>query len=166
MNQWLLWTVSLLVLSVSSLGEAAWQEEWQKVLKAAKKEGKVSVFGPAGVPARDALTEPFAAKYGIFLGGSGRTLSPRVLSERRARRYEWDVFVHGTTTGLTAMIPTGAFAQIRPALIRPEVKDPKNWRGGGLEVMGDGGLLGVMTPFQRGTIFVNTDHALIFIEFS
>ncbi len=159
-KRWRLWMVSVLVLSVSSVGEAAWQEEWQKVLKEAKQEGKVSVFGPAGVPARDALTEPFEAKYGIavnFLGGSGRTLSPRVLSERRARRYEWDVFVHGTTTGLTAMIPTGAFAPIELALIRPEVKDPKNWRGGGLEVMGEGGLLAVMTPFQRGTIFVNTN---------
>ncbi|MFB3061710.1 MAG: hypothetical protein ACE10C_10105, partial [Candidatus Binatia bacterium] len=32
-----------------------------------------------------------------------------------------------------------------------------NWRGDGLELLGKGGLLAVMTPFQRGTIFVNTN---------
>ena len=160
MNRWILIFVSFLVLSVSSVAHPAWQEEWERVLKAAKKEGMVSVAGPAGVPARDALTAPFMKKYGIkvnFFGASGRQLSPRILTERRARRYEWDVFVHGTTTGLTAMVPTGALARLEPVLIRPDVKDPKNWRGGGLEILGKGGRLAVMTPFQRGTIFYNTN---------
>ena len=55
------------------------------------------------------------------------------------------------------MIPAGAFKPLKPALILPEVTDAKNWRGGGLELLGKGGLLAVMTPFQRGTIFVNTN---------
>jgi len=159
-KRWLLWMVPLLVLFGSSLGEAAWQEEWQKVLKAAKKEGVVAVSGPAGVQSRDSLTKPFEDKYGIrvnFFGASGRELSPRIMAERRAGQYRWDVFVHGTTTGLTVMIPAGAFEPLKPALILPEVTDAKNWRGDGLELLGKGGLLAVMTPFQRGTIFVNTN---------
>ena len=160
MKRWLLGIIPLLVLSGSSLGEAAWQEEWQKVLKAAKKEGVVAVSGPAGVQSRDSLTKPFTDKYGIrvnFFGASGRQLSPRIMAERRARQYHWDVFVHGTTTGLTVMIPAGAFQPLRPALILPEVTDAKHWRGGGLEILGKGAELAVMTPFQRGTIFYNTN---------
>jgi len=158
-KRWLLGIVALLVLFGSSLGEAAWQEEWQTVLKAAKKEGVVAVSGPAGVQSRDSLTKPFEDKYGIrveFFGASGRELSPRIMAERRARQFRWDVFVHGTTTGLTVMIPAGAFEPLRPALILPEVTDSKKWRGDGLELLGKGGQLAVMTPFQRGTIFVNT----------
>ena len=159
-KRWLFWMVPLLVLFGSSVGEAAWQEEWQNVLKAAKNEGVVAVSGPAGVQSRDSLTKPFKDRYGIrvdFFGASGRELSPRIMAERRARQYRWDVYVHGTTTGLTVMIPAGAFKPLKPALILPEVTDAKNWRGGGLELLGKGGLLAVMTPFQRGTIFVNTN---------
>lgn len=160
MNRWLMILVSFLVLFVSSVGDAAWKEEWQKVLKAAKKEGVVYVSGPAGVQSRDSLTQPFTDKYGIrvsFFGASGRELSPRIMAERRARQYRWDVFVHGTTTGLTVMIPAGAFQPLRPALILPEVTDSKYWRGGGLEILGEGGQLAVMTPFQRGILFYNTN---------
>ncbi len=38
-KRWLQGLIPLLILSGSSVGEAAWKEEWQKVLKAAKKEG-------------------------------------------------------------------------------------------------------------------------------
>jgi len=150
---------SLLVLWTASVGETAWEQEWEKVLAAAKKEGVVAVSGPAGVPSRDSLTKPFTDKYGIkvdFFGASGRELSPRIMTELRAGQFNWDVFVHGTTTALTVMIPAGAFAPLKPALILPEVTDPNKWRGGGLEVMGPNGELAVMTPFQRGTVFYNT----------
>ncbi len=38
-KRWLQGLIPLLVLSGSSVGDAAWQEERQNVLKAAKKEG-------------------------------------------------------------------------------------------------------------------------------
>src|SRR5688500_5088206 len=46
-------------------GAAASTAEWDRVLAAAKQEGKVVVAGPIGTPARDALTDPFQQKYGI-----------------------------------------------------------------------------------------------------
>jgi ABC-type Fe3+ transport system substrate-binding protein len=151
--------IAVVFLSIGSVGESAWQEEWDKVLKAARQEGEVAVSGPAGVQSREALTKPFTDKFGIkvnFFGASGRAIAPRIMAERRARQYRWDIFVHGTTTGLTVMVPAGAFQPLRPALILPEVTDAKHWRGGGLEILGKGAELGVMTPFQRGTIFYNT----------
>jgi ABC-type Fe3+ transport system substrate-binding protein len=151
----------ILLLGLPSLAHPtpAWQAEWERVLQAAKREGKVAVSGPEGSDTMNVLTQPFQKKYGIrveFHGATGRELSPRVLTERRAGHYLWDVYVHGTTTALTAMIPAGALDSLEPALILPEVKDPKHWRGGALEFLDEGRRLLVMTPSLRGTIFVNT----------
>ncbi|NIO06689.1 MAG: extracellular solute-binding protein [Deltaproteobacteria bacterium] len=66
------------------------------------------------------------------MASRGSQLIPRVLRERRAGKYLWDVFVQGTTTAITGMIPAGALDPIGPALILPEVKEPKYWRDGDL----------------------------------
>lgn len=132
--------------------------EWDRVLTAARQEGKVAIIGPGGDQVRDAVVKPFEDKYGItveFLGGSGRELSPRVLSERAAGQYNWDILMHGTTTGLDTMVPAKALDPIEPSLILPEVKDLKNWRGGEIEYLAPNREILVMTPFQRGTLFVN-----------
>jgi iron(III) transport system substrate-binding protein len=128
------------------------------VLEAAKREGTVSVIGPTGTPARDALTSPFEEKYGIkvdYLAEAGPGVPPKVQTERAAGQYRYDIFIGGTTTGLLGMGPLQAFEPLEPALILPEVRDPKNWRGGAPEFADDARQLLVMTPFQRGNIFVN-----------
>lgn len=136
-----------------------WQAEWERLLQAARKEGKVTVIADVTAAMRDALTEAFQKKYAIpveFFGVAGREIPPRISAERKAGKYLWDVFVHGTTTGLTSMIPMGAFDPLEPALLLPEVTDPKMWRGGGgVEFVDPGRSFVVMTPFQRGTLFVN-----------
>ena len=158
MKRMLIWGLLLVVGPV--LAEAAWQEEWDQVVKAAKQEGKVAVLGPRQVQARDALTGPFEKKYGIrvdYLGGSGRELAPRVAMERRAGRYLWDVYVGGTSTGLFSFIPMGALDLLEPALIFPDNKDPKLWRDGELEFADRGRRQLVIATQHRGTIFINTD---------
>jgi len=136
---------------------ADWRNQWNETLNTAKKEGKVAVITDASAAIRDALTIPFQEKYGItvdLFGALGREVPPRITAERKAGRYLWDVFVHGTTTGLESMIPIGAFDPLEPALILPDVKDPKLWRGG-IEFLDPNKMLLTMTPFQRGTIFYN-----------
>ena len=54
------------------------------------------------------------------------------------------------------MIPVSCVSILsEPALIFPDVKDPKTWRGGELEFLDPNRTLMVMTPFQRGIIFYN-----------
>ena len=68
----------------------------------------VAVITDVTASIRDALTMSFQSKYGLqvdLFGALGREIPPRVLAERKAGRYLWDVFVHGTTTGLESMIP-------------------------------------------------------------
>ena len=153
-----IFAVAVLVCALAKIASAAeWQSEWESTLAAAKKEGKVAVITDVTAAIRDALTLPFQEKYGIpveLFGALGREVPPRIAAERKAGRYLWDVFVHGTTTGLESMIPMGAFDPLEPALILPDVKDPKTWRGG-IEFLDPNKMLLTMTPFQRGTIFYN-----------
>jgi iron(III) transport system substrate-binding protein len=133
--------------------------DWESTLAAAKKEGKVAVITDVTATLRDALTLEFQKKYGItveLLGSSGREVAPRVAAERKAGQFLWDIYIHGSTTALEAMIPMGAFDPLEPALILADVKDSKTWRGGGMEFLDPNKMVLVMTPFQRGTIFYNT----------
>src|SRR5688500_3414912 len=111
------------------------QSEWDRVVEAAKKEGSVAVIGLEGANTREALTADFERAYGIpveFHSDSGPGVAPLLATEREAGKYNWDVYVLGTTTALNALFPMGAFDPIEPALVRDDVKDPKNWRGDGI----------------------------------
>ena len=133
--------------------------DWESTLAAAKKEGKVAVITDVTATLRDALTLEFQKKYAItveLFGSSGREVAPRVAAERKAGQFLWDIYIHGSTTALEAMIPMGAFDPLEPALILADVKDSKTWRGGGMEFLDPNKMVLVMTPFQRGTIFYNT----------
>src|SRR5262245_2082785 len=138
---------------------ASFAAEWDSTLVAAKKEGKVSVITDVTATLRDALTLDFQKKYGIpveLFGSSGREVAPRVAAERKAGQFLWDIYIHGSTTALEAMIPMRAFDPLEPALSLADVKDPKTWRGGAIEFLDPGKMVMVMTPFHRGTIFYNT----------
>ena len=139
----------------------AWEQEWGKVLAAAKQEGKVALItSVTGAEGRRALTEGFQKRYGIqveYMGLKGGELGPRVQTERGAGQYLWDVTLGGTDTQLNSLRPLGALDPIDPALILPEVKEAKNWRGGRLPFSDKDKIVLAMTPYQRGILFVNSN---------
>lgn len=118
-------------LSIEPIAKSGWQGEWERVLAAAKTEGKVVVLGPPGGALRRALTEGFQKSFpGIeveYSGAWGSRMSPRLLAERRARQYLADLHIGGTTTMLTSLIPAGVLDPIMPALILPDVTDTSKW---------------------------------------
>jgi iron(III) transport system substrate-binding protein len=149
----------LMAMALFGFNSASVAAEWESTLAAAKKEGKVSVITDVTATLRDALTLEFQKKYGIsveLFGINGREVPPRVAAERKAGQFLWDIYIHGSTTALQAMIPMGAFDPLEPALILQDVKDPKTWRGGAIEFLDPSKMVMVMTPFQRGTIFYNS----------
>ena len=115
--------------------------DWEQVLEAAKKEGKVMLFGPAGANARQALADGFEKKFpGIkveFTSGSGAKLSARLLAEHRAGVYAVDVVLTGTTTMLESLLPAKVLEPIPPKLILPEVTDVSKWWQGRLDYSDD-----------------------------
>jgi iron(III) transport system substrate-binding protein len=159
MNRAIFMTQILMALTLLGFNPWSVGADWESTLVAAKKEGKVSVITDVTATMRDALTLEFQKKYGIaveLFGSSGREVAPRVAAERKAGQFLWDIYIHGSTTALEAMIPMGAFDPLEPALILADVKDPKTWRGGAIEFLDPNNMVVVMTPFHRGTIFYNT----------
>lgn len=118
-------------------GDSDSQKKWDAALAQAKKEGKVVVLGPPGDSIREAITRGFAKAFPDisieFSGARGGELATRVRAERDAGIYTVDILINGTATANVYFKPMQALDPIEPALILPEVVDPKNWRDNRLE---------------------------------
>jgi iron(III) transport system substrate-binding protein len=120
---------------------AAASAEWDKVLAAAKQEGKVVIFGPAIANVREAIEEGFQQKYGIrveYTGGATSELDSRITTERSAGQYTNDFLIHGLTSYIDIHIPKEYLDPMPPYMMLPEVTDPKNWQGGGIRYIDPG----------------------------
>lgn len=124
-------------------GEArpARQAEWQRTLNAAKQEGQLQLYSARSY---DVLFAEFQKKYPeIKVSGitSANTpgVSQRILTERRAEKYLWDVYIGGASTGYSILYKGKVFDPIQPALILPEVVDLSKWWGGKYEYIDDEG---------------------------
>ncbi|HEY7065746.1 MAG TPA: extracellular solute-binding protein [Chloroflexota bacterium] len=119
--------------SAAAAASDGWEAEWAQVLAAAKREGVVVVMGPPGDSIRTALTEFQRAYPDIRLEYSGafqQEWSPRMLAEREAGQFLWDVHIGGTGSPATQWAPKGVLDPLKPALVRPEVLDDSNWLNG------------------------------------
>jgi iron(III) transport system substrate-binding protein len=108
---------ALAVLLALACGSAMAQDK----VEAAKKEGKVVIYGSLESGIMDAIEKSFTAKYGIpieyFRASSNKTLD-RVLTESRAGRVQSDVVV--TNRGPMQLLKKeGAFAKY----VSPEAKN-------------------------------------------
>ena len=106
---------------------AAWEIQWEKTVDAAKKEGRLSLAASTGTALRATVAEGFQKAYGIpveAISGRGMDFIPKVMAERRAGLYLYDVYVGGSTPMINTLKPAGAWDPLEPALILPDVTDP------------------------------------------
>ena len=112
---------------------AATSPEWDQTVAAAKKEGKVAINTFTGQGYARVL-KLFAQAYPEIKVDHTNLepvdFSPRIINERKAGVYTWDVVTMPTSTALQVLRPAGVFDPIRPAIITPDVKNDANWRGG------------------------------------
>jgi ABC-type Fe3+ transport system substrate-binding protein len=106
--------------------------DWQRVLAAAKQEGRVSVAGPAelAVP----ITDGFRRDTGIavdYLGAVASMTESRVGREARAGNVTIDFIFTGT--GLLPLVKDGLVEDEKSRLLLPDVTDLKNWTDGRLK---------------------------------
>lgn len=128
------------LVSAAEAPKANWKAEWDKVVAAAKKEGRVVVAesGGAGAETRRLYVDGFQRQFpeirvDLTVSGGEGSIAPRILTERKAGRFEWDVLTGGTTTPIEYFLPAGVLDPIRPALMLPEVTDPSKWFGGQID---------------------------------
>jgi iron(III) transport system substrate-binding protein len=96
-----LWATAALVTAFA--GTAAAQDaDWNMVIEAAKKEGKVSLYtSTLGAPFHLEIIKAFKAKYGItieLLDVRASELDERIRTEQASQRYNADVVQHGSSS--------------------------------------------------------------------
>ena len=77
----------LLIWCLPAAAQTKGDEEWQEILNAAKKEGKVVVAGSPDPVMRNEIIPKFTARYGIpveFIAGRSSQIVARVKTERSA----------------------------------------------------------------------------------
>lgn len=137
-----------------------WEGEWEKVIAEARKEGKVSAFVGAGGEIREAMIKGFRGKYGIDIDVSSirsQEFAARIKAERKAGIYTFDVYQSGTGTALLDLKPDGILEPLEPALILPEVTNPKSWWKGELHFADKDRLALNFLGYPSTPIAINTD---------
>lgn len=114
-------------------GQPAWQAEWNRLVQASKKEGRVVVWGGTGDDVRlhmvDAFQKEFPWLRVDFLGLGGGVRTRRILEEWKAGVLKLDLAI-GTPTDNLLLKPRGFIKPVMDYLISPEIKDPSKWREG------------------------------------
>jgi iron(III) transport system substrate-binding protein len=112
---------------------AASTPEFDQLVAAAQKEGKITISGPPTPATRKDLPAAFKARFGIdmeYLGGPSSDLAARLQSERAAGQYTLDAAISGAQTMYGTFYQNKWLQPIKPMLILPEVTDGKYWRTG------------------------------------
>jgi iron(III) transport system substrate-binding protein len=151
------------VAGVRRVAAAETPPEWAALVAAAKKEGRVAVNTFPGDGYARAL-KPFAQAYpDIKLEHTSlhsQDFAPRILQERKASSFTWDVVAIPTSTALQVLRPAGVWDPVRPAIVLPEAKDDGGWEGGferGFSVVKDGALSYGFIAIRGGGVTINTD---------
>lgn len=113
--------------------KATWQQEWEKSLAIAKKESTLVIYTSIGGDARVALIKAFKEDFGIdveWTVARAEAITQKLLTERRNGLNLADIYMGGSTTISNTVKPAGILEPVEPALILPEVLDPKIWPDG------------------------------------
>lgn len=115
-------------------GNAGAREDWDALIREAKREGTLSTVLWFQRGFRTVLSEFERAFPGIrvaqFPASSASTWLDRVRQERRAGRDPFDIAFVQPEAAIRQGLPEGMWTPLRPLLIRPEILDDAIWRGG------------------------------------
>ncbi len=109
------------------------QSEWNKIVEAAKKEGKVVVSVPASAELRKDVEKSVKQRFGIeteLIAGRASSIVGKIQQEAKAGVNSFDLHVGGSESMVTSLLSEGLLESLEPAMVMPEVKDSKNWWGG------------------------------------
>lgn len=128
--------LSIVILVLIGSGDksfANWKAEWEETVSAAKREGKLALhMGPTvnGEKVAYAFQKKYPEiKLTTGVSRTGRFVG-RLMTERRAKKYLWDVCMCGPTGPFRILYPAKALASIKSEMILPEVMDKSKWWGG------------------------------------
>jgi ABC-type Fe3+ transport system substrate-binding protein len=134
--------------------------EWDKLVDAARKEGRVAVSLPASAEMKKQVEEQFKKRYGIEVEtftARGSAGVRRMADEFKAGVRHFDLHIGGSSSIVSGMLDEGILDPIEPWLALPEVKDPKQWWGGHLWVDNAKRFVYMFQAYLSEVIWYNTD---------
>lgn len=126
-------SIGLLVLivrpNVAAQVNTSRQQEWEQTVRAAEKEGQVTVsIGGYGAIIDSGVFQKAFPKIKITsITGAGTDLTARIAAERRAGKYLVDVYNGGGNSLFQILYLGKMLDPIKPALLLAEVADPTKW---------------------------------------
>ncbi|MBI4330323.1 MAG: extracellular solute-binding protein [Chloroflexi bacterium] len=133
---------------------------WDELVRAAKKDGNVTIYGAELGAAKDAIRRAFKDKYGIDVDsteGRPAEILAKLTAERRAGLFLSDVGLIGNSTYVADIKPLGITVPLSPLFVLPEVGDAGKWRGGRLPFLDREGHSLAMVAMAVPVSIMNTD---------
>ncbi len=155
----LFWIVILAPVSYGQ-SQGAGSAEWESLLDAAKKEGKVTISVPASAEMKKQVEEHFKKRYGIEVEAftaRGSAAVRRMADEFKGGVRHFDLHIGGSSSIISGMLDEGILDPIEPWLALPEVKDPKQWWGGHLWVDNAKRFIYMFQAYLPESIWYNTE---------
>jgi hypothetical protein len=119
-------------ISYAAEPKPGWQQEWEKTVEAAKKEGRLNLY--VGRYGTEVFLNEFRKEYPaiklVTVNGTGNDLGTRILAEARAGKVLADLFSGGANTNYNLLYKGKVLDSIKDALILPEVVDESKWYEG------------------------------------
>ncbi len=150
---------------VSGAGGAPgdWQARWDALLAAARQEGQLVIHGPPTPETRQQVPEAFTRRFGIPVEYNAlRTseIATKMVTEKQAGFTTIDAMLTGLSSYADVLYPNGLLADLRAALILPEVTDPAVWTLGLDDVFLDPEHRRLLRLFYTATavVAVNRDY--------
>jgi len=134
--------------------------EWEHLIDAAKKEGKVTVSLPASAELKKQVEDQFKKRYGIeveVFTARGSAGVRRMADEFKAGVRHFDLHIGGSSSIISGMLDEGILDPIEPWMALPEVRDPKHWWGGHLWVDNGKRFVYMFQAYLSEIIWYNSD---------
>lgn len=134
MTKWIGLTAT--VLATAAVGQPLRADaagDWDALVAAAQKEGKVVISAVPGTGMRKKLPEIFKQKFGVdveVIVTPSRQTAQRAIRESKAGTGTMDIFSTGQSTLVRVLYPKGLLMPIKPLLIHPDIKKKDVWQKG------------------------------------
>jgi iron(III) transport system substrate-binding protein len=150
--------------AAGSAAASDWETRWNALLAAARQEGQLVIHGPPTPETRQTVPEAFTRRFGIPVEYNAvRTseVAAKMVTEKQAGLITIDAMLTGLSSYADILYPNGLLADLRAALILPEVTDPALWNLEMAEIFLDPEQKRLMRLFYTATsvVVVNREHA-------
>jgi iron(III) transport system substrate-binding protein len=170
-RQWLVCLFSLVILALvpgafeissvsAQMAKAPLQQNWEKTLESAKKEGKVVISIPASAELRKQLEDGFRKRFDLeveVFTARGSAAVRKMADEFKAGVRHFDLHIGGSSSAVSGLLDEAILDPIENWLVLTEVKDPKQWWGGHLWVDRSKKFIYSSLAYLSETIWYNTD---------